>query len=178
MGFIEKIIIDLGEQSVFLTEIRKMKIEIPLYEKEYNKSILNILQNCYDGSIVKMGHIFWCSIEEEISKLRYNKDITTVFIEYIDRGVGDWKDLERLLRTKFPNLRNISVSQNFGKDNLLDTTFDLIIMNTMQYYEYNYEDVIYMKEVSDGSEYDPIVYRIIVLQVNGKIQVIITDELD
>ena len=45
------------------------------------------------------------------------------------------KLFDEILRRKFPNLKSIYVSQNYGGDNLTSSHCELIIMDTISTYE-------------------------------------------
>ena len=105
------------------------------------------------------------------------EDITGVYFEYIDRGVDNWFDLDDLLREKYPNMNNLSVSQNFGRNNLQGSECDLVILNTMEVFECKKEDIIYMKKFYNDSEYYCSDYLyLVVVELSNQTQIILTDE--
>ena len=146
------------------------------FDKNMGKIFSDIFSKYNNGKIKKIGYIFWSNIENEISKLSYNKDIFGVYIKYIDRGVGDWKKLDELLRHKFPNLKSICVFQNFGKDNLALSLCDLIIMCTNSEYDIDNCTSIYKKEITGCDYFCPERYVIDIVKVENQIQIIINDE--
>jgi hypothetical protein len=172
-----KIIIDVGETSELMDIVRNFDLKLQLYDLVYEEEVMKVLKKYNKGKIKRINYVFWCNIEEEISKLKKDEDVTGVYIEYIDRGVGDWCDLDDLLRVKYPNMNNLSVSQNFGRDNLVGSECDLVIMNTMEVYDCNKEDIIYMKKIYDDSGYFcPDHLYLVVIKLCNQIQIIITDE--
>ena len=109
-------------------------------------------------------------------------EVTGVYFEYIDRGVDNWFDLDDLLREKYPNINNISVSQNFGRNNLQGTECDLVILNTMETFECNKKDIIYLKKFYNESDsyykddmFLDYIY-LVVVKLSNQIQIILTDE--
>ena len=144
-----KVIIDTNDNSNLINEIRNLNLSVPLYDEDYEK-VLKIMEKNY--KVKKFGYVFWCNIKEEINKQKKDLSITSVYFEYIDRGVGDWSELDSLLREKYPNIKSIIVAQNFGKDNLSSSFCDIIIMNTMSSYYCNKENIVFFKEFSEPED--------------------------
>lgn len=172
-----EIIIDIGEKSELMDIIRDFNIKLPLYDLVYEEEVMKILKKYNEGEIKRINYVFWSNIREEISKLKKDEDITGVYFEYIDRGVDNWYDLDDLLREKYPNMSNLSVSQNFGRNNLDGSKCDLIILNTMDFFECKKEDIIYMKKFYNDSEYYCSDYLyLVVVKLSNQTQIILTDE--
>lgn len=176
------VIIDNGDKSELMNYVRNFDINIPLNDKVYEEEVIKILKIYNRGKIKKIGYVFWCNIYEEIFKLESNNDVTGVYFEYIDRGVDNWYDLDDLLRDKFPNMDNITVSQNFGRNNLEDSKCDLVILNTLDVFECKKKDIIYMKKFYNEIEnfykdyIDEDYMYLIVVKLSNQIQIILTDE--
>lgn len=172
---ISKVIIDTNDNSNLINEIRNVNLSVPLYDEDYKK-VLKIMEKNY--KVKKFGYIFWCNIKEEINKQKKDLSITSVYFEYIDRGVGDWSELDSLLRKKYPNIKSIIVAQNFGKDNLSSSFCDIIIMNTMSSYYCNKENIVFFKEFSEPEDEYVTPYKtyLFVVKLHNQYQVIISDE--
>lgn len=172
---ISKVIIDTNDNSNLINEIRNLNLSVPLYDEDYEK-VLKIMEK--NNKVKKFGYVFWCNIKEEINKQKKDLSITSVYFEYIDRGVGHWSELDSLLREKYPNIKSIIVAQNFGKDNLSSSFCDIIIMNTMSSYYCNKENIVFFKEFSEPEdEYvSPDKTYLFVVKLHNQYQVIISDE--
>jgi hypothetical protein len=164
MTTLSEIIIDTNEGSQLLNKIKSFKIDVNDFGEVHEDEIMKILNHQNDKSkhqkIKKFGYTWWCKIEEEISKLQRNNKITCVHFEYIDRGVQDWDKFVELLKGKYKNLKNISLSQNFG--GTCSTDCDLIILNHMEIYDFHRSNVIFMKRFFSDIEYDDNEYYVTV----------------
>lgn len=157
--------------------VRDFNIKLPLYDLVYEEEVMKILKKYNKGKIKRIGYVFWSNIEEEISKLKIDDNVTGVYFEYIDRGVDNYFDLDNLLRDKYPNMNSLSVSQNFGRNNLQGSESDLVILNTTDVFECKKENVIYLKKFYNDSEYYCSDYLyLVVVESSNQIQIILTDE--
>jgi hypothetical protein len=157
--------------------IYKMKIKnTHQYETECGKKLLKIFKKYNTNKVVDIDYVFWCSFEKKIKELNYNEEIEGVHIEYMDRGVRDWKELDRLLKLKFPNLKSINTSQNFGGDNLEDSDCELIILDTNSEYEMDESNIIYQKIIRGPDNYCPNMIIINMIKIGKQIQIIVTGE--
>ena len=80
------------------------------FDCQYKNIVHNLFTKCNKGKISGMTYVFWCKIKEAIEKLKPSKKVTGFYFDYVDRGVRDWKELDTLLRSKYPNLQTIHVS--------------------------------------------------------------------
>jgi len=128
------------------------------FMKSFDKIIENHAQDgTYKrGKMMMFGWTFWSSLETELKRRDRDETVTKIFIEQMDRGVEDWGEFDRIIRTKYPNARYVYIQQSHGKDNFVDSEFDVIILQDSQSrIDPEYADyMVYKKEVHFQSIYD------------------------
>lgn len=128
------------------------------FMKSFDKIIENHAQDgTYKrGKMMMFGWTFWSSLETELKRRERDETVTKIFIEQMDRGVEDWGEFDRIIRTKYPNARYVYIQQSHGKDNFADSDFDVIILQDSQSrIDREYADyMVYKKEIHFQSMYD------------------------
>ena len=146
------------------------------FDCQYKNLVHNLFTEYNQGKVHDIEYVYWRKISEVIGKLKPDKEVTGVYLDYLDRGVRDWKELDVLLRKKFPNLQSIHVSQNFGEDNLADSKCEFVILNTMDEYEVSRDDIIYQEALIGPDYYNPEEITLTLIQTQTQYQLIITVE--
>lgn len=128
------------------------------FMKSFDKIIENHTQDgtYRRGKMIMFGWTFWSSLETELKRRVRDETVTKIFIEQMDRGVEDWGEFDRIIRTKYPNARYVYIQQSHGKDNFVDSDFDVIILQDSQSrIDPEYADyMVYKKEIHFHSLYD------------------------
>ena len=183
--FNDYIINELGKLYYLINDINKIKASDVVGEfiLPYNNDCYKLFENYNNGKIIKIDDAYWYGFEKQINKLKYDEKVEGIFIDDLDRGVGDWEVLDNILRKKYPNYKNISIQQMFGVDNLSESKCELIFLYTHSEVEVDLDNLIYKKifyhpyyeDYIDDPELKAFVN---VLNVNGQIQVIIGDDVE
>jgi hypothetical protein len=176
----------LGKLYYLIDDINKMRHGQALGDiiYPYNNDSYKLFEKYNDGKIIRIDYTFWSSLEKKINKLKYDDEVEGIYIDTLDRGVGDWKVLDNILRKKFPKYKNIYTDQMFGADNLSESKCELIFLFTNSNIEVDLSNLIYKKilyhpNYEDWNDDDPE-YKIYInlLKVNNQIQVIMGEDVE
>ena len=150
----------------------------------FNNNQIKLFEKYTNGNVIKIKELYWSSIEKNINRLNYDEKVKGIYINDIDRGVGDWKIIDNLLRKKFPNFESIYVNQMFGKDNISETKAKLVFLYSSQFNQFNFNNLIYRKKIyKEGfqdyeCENDPgLIIFINIFNINGQINILIGDDI-
>ena len=183
--FNDYIINELGKLYYLINDINKIKASDVVGEfiLPYNNDCYKLFENYNNGKIIRIDDAYWYGFEKQINKLKYDEKVEGIFIDDLDRGVGDWEVLDNILRKKYPNYKNICLQQMFGVDNLSESKCELIFLFTDGEVEVDLDNLIYKKifyhpYYEDYINYPELKAFVNVLNVNGQIQVIIGDDVE
>lgn len=150
----------------------------------FNNNQIKLFEKYTNGKVIEIKDLYWASIEKNINRLNYDEKVKGIYINDIDRGVGDWKILDNLLRKKFPNFESIYVYQMFGNDNISESKAKLVFLYSCQFNQFDFNNLIYRKKIyREGfedyeCENDPeLTIFINIFNINGQINVLIGDDV-
>lgn len=150
----------------------------------FNNNQIKLFEKYTNGKVIEIKDLYWSSIEKNINILNYDEKVKGIYINDIDRGVGDWKIIDNLLRKKFPNFESIYVNQMFGKDNISESKAKLVFLYSSQFNQFDFNNLIYRKKIyKEGfqdyeCENDPgLIIFINIFNINGQINVLIGDDI-